>query len=61
MPSNNDPMLEQLIGRIMRQHPGKSSAEVYDIVLGGNTGENQLRTRMAFYNREKYEISEITL
>lgn len=61
MPSNNDPMTEQLIGRVMRQHPGKESAEVYDIVLAGSTGDNQLQTRMAFYNREKYIVKEISI
>lgn len=56
-PINNDPMLEQLIGRIQRIQPGKMAPRVADIRLAGWTGEKQFQARLGFYMRMGYKIN----
>jgi len=58
-PTNNEYLLEQLVGRIMRKSEGKIQPEVIDIVLQGGTGQKQFATRHAFYLREGFKIVEI--
>lgn len=53
---NNEPMLEQLIGRITRKYPNKKIPTVVDIQLQGYTATKQAQQRMAFYLREGYKI-----
>lgn len=48
-PTNNPYLLEQLIGRITRVHPGKTTPVVVDLVMGG-IGDAQYRARRDFYN-----------
>ena len=55
-PINNEPMLEQVIGRVQRLHPGKLPPIVADPVLRGPTGENQFTNRHGFYMRQGWEI-----
>lgn len=55
-PVNNEPMLEQLIGRIQRIQPGKPEPIVVDIKLSGWTGTNQFQARMGHYIRMGYKI-----
>jgi superfamily II DNA or RNA helicase len=55
-PINNDPMLEQLIGRIQRIQPGKLSPVVVDIKLSGWTGSSQFQKRLNFYQSMGYKI-----
>lgn len=55
-PINNDSLLEQLAGRVMRLHKGKLDPEVVDIKLQGATGYNQFKTRMSFYLSEGWEV-----
>ena len=57
-PIASEPLLEQVVGRIMRMYEGKSQPEVYDICLKGDTARRQLNTRMTFYMREGFEIFE---
>jgi len=60
-PINNDPLLEQLIGRVLREHPGKLTPIIVDIVLKGATAKKQSRNRAAFYIRNGYKVTHIDL
>ena len=55
-PTNNIPMLEQVIGRIQRMSPGKLSPVVIDPILQGRTTENQFNNRQGFYMKEGFDI-----
>jgi len=56
-PINNEPLLEQLIGRIMRQFPGKLPPVVVDVKLTGYTSMRQFNTRMGHYMRNDYSVN----
>jgi superfamily II DNA or RNA helicase len=56
VPINNTPMLEQLIGRIQRQHEGKLTPIVVDLCFKGHTPEKQFLTRWGHYVKEGYKI-----
>ncbi len=56
VPINNLPMLEQVVGRIQRMHPGKIQPVVVDLVLQGRTAENQFNNRQGFYMKEGFDI-----
>jgi len=58
-PLNNDPLLEQIIGRIMRELPGKFSPVVIDIGLSGNTGKRQVNARKRFYINQGWKVKEM--
>lgn len=58
-PLNNDPLLEQLIGRICREKEGKLQPKVVDIHLLGNTARRQASARMGYYMRKGYHIREL--
>lgn len=53
---NNDPMLEQVIGRIQRLYPDKLPPVVVDPILRGRTTEKQFVNRTGFYMREGFPI-----
>lgn len=55
-PINNEPMLEQVIGRVQRQFPGKLNPIVVDPMLRGPTTERQFMNRTGFYMREGFPI-----
>lgn len=55
-PINNDPMLEQVIGRVQRIYPNKLQPVVVDPILRGNTTEKQFINRTGFYMREGFKI-----
>lgn len=55
-PINNESLLTQIIGRIVRIKEGKPTPLVIDIHLKGNTPRNQARERMAFYIKKGYKI-----
>lgn len=48
-PINNDPLLEQIAGRVMRMADGKLDPVIVDIGLGGNTGRSHSNARKRFY------------
>lgn len=48
-PINNDPLLEQIAGRVMRLADNKLPPVIVDINLGGNTGKNHANSRKSFY------------
>jgi len=58
-PINNDPLLEQLIGRIERIYPNKLQPIVADVHLIGKTVQNQASARMNYYISKGYPISYI--
>ena len=59
-PINNEPLLTQLIGRIIRKKEGKLTPVVLDIKLKGNTASRQARARMGVYLQEGYNIKNFT-
>jgi superfamily II DNA or RNA helicase len=58
-PLNNIPLLEQLIGRVIREFPGKLQPVVVDVKLEGNTVTKQFNNRLGHYMKENYEITFI--
>lgn len=53
---SNEPLIIQLVGRIIRKFEGKMRPEVIDIVLDCPTGRKQFETRLRAYRSEQYEI-----
>jgi len=58
-PVNNEPLLTQLIGRIIRNYEGKKQPTVVDIHLIGNTARRQANARLGHYIKEGYEVSTL--
>lgn len=59
-PINNKYLLEQIVGRVLRPHKEKKKPQIFDFILKGNTGYNQLNTRIAFYKSQNYQIWKIS-
>lgn len=60
-PINNEPLLEQLAGRIMRIAEGKKTPVVVDIILEGATAKRQATTRKAFYVSQGWDIEDLNI
>jgi superfamily II DNA or RNA helicase len=58
-PINNDPLLTQLIGRVIREHPDKLSPIIVDIHLKGETAKRQASNRMGYYMKQGYKIRQL--
>ena len=58
-PVNNDPLLTQLIGRVIRIKEGKKDPVIIDINLKGNTARKQANNRTGYYMKQGYEIKNI--
>jgi len=58
-PIASEPLLEQIVGRIMRKYEGKRTPEVYDILLQGDTAWRQYETRTMFYNSKQFKILQL--
>ena len=58
-PINNEPLLTQLIGRVIRKKDGKTSPVIVDIHLKGNTARKQASNRIGYYMKEGYDIGYI--
>ena len=58
-PVNNEPLLTQLIGRIIRDYEGKQQPIVVDIDLIGKTAKRQASMRTGYYIKQGYEISTL--
>lgn len=57
IPMSNDSLLEQIVGRIQRQYPGKKSPpEVIDIQFSGWADKKQNNDRLSLYLRKGWEI-----
>lgn len=59
-PTNNLPMLEQLVGRIMRKSEGKLNPVVVDIILKGGIAYNQANNRKQYYEGKNYKLTDYT-
>lgn len=59
VPLNNEPVLEQLVGRIQRKQEGKKQPIVVDILCAGGTGRTQGYTRAAHYKKKGYKTTLI--
>lgn len=55
-PTNNEPMLEQLIGRVLRIQDNKNKPLVIDLVLKGPTAKKQAALRARHYSKKKYKV-----
>ena len=58
-PVNNEPLLTQLIGRVIRKKEGKVSPIVVDIHLKGNTARKQASNRIGFYMKQGWNIKHL--
>jgi len=58
-PINNEPLLTQLIGRVVRKHENKLDPVIIDIHLKGNTAKKQASLRMGHYMKEGYAIKQL--
>ena len=58
-PINNEPLLTQLVGRVIRKKEGKIQPVIVDIQLKGNTAKRQASNRIGHYMKEGYDISYI--
>ena len=56
-PVNNEPLLTQLIGRVIRKKEGKLQPKVVDIHLKGKTAARQANARMGYYVKQDYKIN----
>lgn len=55
-PISNDPLLEQICGRVMRQAEGKLTPIVCDLGLAGPTANRQRNVRTKFYLNQGWEL-----
>ena len=55
-PIANDALLEQIVGRIMRQHEDKLEPLVLDMNFSGPSDRKQNRDRQAFYSRKGWNV-----
>ena len=58
-PINNEPLLTQLIGRVIRKEENKRDPVIVDIHLKGNTAKRQASTRMGHYMKQGYQIKQL--
>ena len=58
-PVNNEPLLTQLVGRIIRIHDGKKQPIIVDIHLEGRTARRQASARMGYYIKQGYDVKSI--
>jgi superfamily II DNA or RNA helicase len=61
VPTNNAPLLEQLIARVQRIMPGKEICVAVDIKLKGNTGFRHRNTRKGVYIKLGYPMTDYDL
>lgn len=58
-PINNEPLLTQLCGRVLRLQEGKKQPVIVDIQLRGNTAKRQAKNRLGFYMKQGWEIKTL--
>ena len=58
-PINNEPLLTQLIGRVIRKQERKRDPVVIDIHLKGKTAQKQASNRMGYYMKQGYTIKQL--
>jgi superfamily II DNA or RNA helicase len=59
VPMSNDSLLEQIVGRIMRPHPGKLNPIVVDIQFSGWADKKQNNDRLGLYMKKGWEIVSV--
>lgn len=60
-PINNNALLEQVIGRIVREFPNKLQPIAVDINLKGHTAQRQAQGRLGYYIKKGYQINTICM
>lgn len=58
-PINNEPLLTQLVGRVIRKLEGKTDPVIVDIHLKGKTASSQASNRMGYYIKQGYKIKQL--
>lgn len=58
-PISNEPLLEQLSGRIMRKHPAKLDPEIIDIQFSGYADKAQNAVRYGFYLKKGWDVKTL--
>ncbi len=58
-PINNEPLMDQLIGRVVRVVPGKLQPVIVMPLLTGKTVEKQAQLMRGFFMRSGYEIKDL--
>tara|TARA_B100001939_G_scaffold105992_1_gene91633 strand:+ start:652 stop:1929 length:1278 start_codon:yes stop_codon:yes gene_type:complete len=58
-PINNEPLLTQLIGRVIRTQEGKKQPVIVDIHMEGNTARRQANARLGYYMKQGYDVETI--
>jgi superfamily II DNA or RNA helicase len=58
-PISNEVLLEQIIGRVMRQHPEKLDPVVIDIQFSGYADKKQNNLRLGFYLNKGWEVQSV--
>lgn len=56
VPMSNDSLLEQIIGRVMRMHPGKLSPVCIDVNFSGFADRKQNNDRLGLYLRKGWKV-----
>ena len=58
-PVNNEPLLTQLVGRVIRKKEGKLPPVIVDIHLKGNTAKKQASNRSGYYIKQGYHMKYV--
>jgi superfamily II DNA or RNA helicase len=58
-PVNNEPLLTQLVGRVIRKKEGKIDPVIIDIHLRGKTAKKQASNRVGFYMKQGWDMKYI--
>lgn len=58
-PVNNEPLLTQLIGRVIRKQEKKLDPVIVDIHLLGNTAKRQAANRIGYYMKQGWQMKYI--
>lgn len=59
VPTSNPIILEQIIGRAMRQHPNKLNPVIYDLQFSSPAERKQNNARLAFYVSKGWNVSKV--
>jgi superfamily II DNA or RNA helicase len=56
-PVNNESLLTQLVGRVVREKKGKQTPVIVDLKLIGKTATRQFNSRLGVYMKEGYKVT----
>lgn len=57
-PMSHSGLVEQIIGRVQRQHPKKPNPEVFDVNFSDHASKSQNQARLAFYLQKGWDVRE---